>query len=36
MPKRYHINEEQAVEIENARKSNKDKNVDTNLRLKRL
>ena len=32
MPKRYHINEEQAVEIENARKSNKDKNVEKRLK----
>ena len=32
MPKRYHINEEQARELERARKENKDKNVERRLR----
>jgi hypothetical protein len=32
MPKRYHINEEQARELERARKGNKDKNVEKRLR----
>jgi transposase len=32
MPKRYHINDEQADEIKKARKENKDKNVEKRLK----
>ena len=32
MPKRYHINEEQLIELEEARSQNKDKNVEKRLK----
>ena len=32
MPKRFHINEEQVKELEEARRKNKDKNVEKRLK----
>ena len=33
MPKRYHINAEQVIEIESARRKNKDKTIETRLKI---